>query len=265
MLLNEFNLLRAVEIIFAISLLLQGAEFLCMRSASAVSLGWSWSVQREDLCHTAPWLRRFFDLAFRPEVYRAHLFLRMAVSFYLLLYGGTIFCVLFLFFGTLCILIRWRGAFNGGSDFMTLVVITGLMIARLGAPWLGDTLAFRAGLLYIAIQALSSYFLSGTVKLFYDGWRDGRALPALLDGGIYGPLKPDSIFRRQSIARVCSWAFIVWECVFPLTMISPRWTLIWCLLALGFHFLVFWYFGLNRFFWAWAATLPAIIYCATCF
>ena len=86
MLLNEFNLLRAVEIIFAISLLLQGAEFLCMRSASAVSLGWSWSVQREDLCHAAPWLRRFFDLAFRPEVYRAHLFMRMAVSFYLLLY-----------------------------------------------------------------------------------------------------------------------------------------------------------------------------------
>ena len=41
MLLNEFNLLRAVEIICAISLLIQGAEFLRMRSASTVNLGWN--------------------------------------------------------------------------------------------------------------------------------------------------------------------------------------------------------------------------------
>jgi hypothetical protein len=30
-----------------------------------------------------------------------------------------------------------------------------------------------------------------------------------------------------------------------------------------FHFLVFWYFGLNRFFWAWLAAYPALIGCAT--
>jgi hypothetical protein len=29
-----------------------------------------------------------------------------------------------------------------------------------------------------------------------------------------------------------------------------------------FHFLVYWYFGLNRFFWAWLASFPAVIYCA---
>ena len=265
MLLDEANLLRAVEIIYAVSLLIQAAEFVFMRPPSTDTTGWCWSVQRDDLSHAPFWLRRFFDLIFRPDIYRVHLFLRMFTALYVLLSGGNVFCMLFLFFGTLCILIRWRGAFNGGSDFMTLVVITGLMIARLGAPWLGEELAFRAGLLYIAIHALSSYFLSGAVKLLYDGWRDGRALPALLDGGIYGPLRPDSIFRRRSIACVCSWGFILWECIFPLTVINMQLTVIWCGLAIIFHLLVFWYFGLNRFFWAWAATLPAIMYLSTFF
>jgi len=29
-----------------------------------------------------------------------------------------------------------------------------------------------------------------------------------------------------------------------------------------FHYLVYWYLGLNRFFWAWLATYPAVLYCA---
>jgi hypothetical protein len=35
-----------------------------------------------------------------------------------------------------------------------------------------------------------------------------------------------------------------------------------CASAVVFHFLVFWYFGLNRFFWSWLATFPAVIGCA---
>jgi hypothetical protein len=37
---------------------------------------------------------------------------------------------------------------------------------------------------------------------------------------------------------------------------------IMCILASIFHFLVFWYFGLNRFFWAWVTCFPAVIYCS---
>ncbi|UUZ62889.1 hypothetical protein LP417_24100 [Polaromonas sp. P1-6] len=35
-----------------------------------------------------------------------------------------------------------------------------------------------------------------------------------------------------------------------------------CAVAAVFHFLVFWFFGLNRFFWAWISTFPAVLYCA---
>ena len=48
----------------------------------------------------------------------------------------------------------------------------------------------------------------------------------------------------------------------PLALLSPLWAMALCTVAMGFHFMVFRFFGLNRFFWAWVATFPAIIWCA---
>jgi hypothetical protein len=84
----------------------------------------------------------------------------------------------------------------------------------------------------------------------------------MLDGGVYGPLAGDSLFRKPVIAVCCSWAFIVWECAFPLALLHAPTVVLWCGIAALFHFLVFWHFGLNRFFWAWCASFPAIIHCA---
>jgi hypothetical protein len=55
---------------------------------------------------------------------------------------------------------------------------------------------------------------------------------------------------------------MVWECTAPLVLISQQLASIWCAIAVAFHLLVFRFFGLNRFFWAWVTTLPAIVYCA---
>jgi hypothetical protein len=71
-----------------------------------------------------------------------------------------------------------------------------------------------------------------------------------------------SLFRRPAIARACAWAFILWECSFPLAMAGPRCAIAACSVAAVFHFLVFRFFGLNRFFWAWVVSFPAIIYCS---
>jgi hypothetical protein len=160
--------------------------------------------------------------------------------------------------GTLLLLVRWRGAFNGGSDFMTLVTLTGILLAQVVALWADKGLGWAVGLSYIAIHTLSSYFVSGWIKLLQPEWRSGRALTIFLNGGIYGPLSPDSIFRRPQVAIVCSWAFILWEAVFPLSLINPNGALLFMVIAAVFHFLVFWFFGLNRFFWAWLTNLTAV-------
>jgi hypothetical protein len=43
-------------------------------------------------------------------------------------------------------------------------------------------------------------------------------------------------------------------------LLFPNGTPLFVGVALLFHFLVFWFFGLNRFFWAWAANLSSIFF-----
>jgi hypothetical protein len=169
---------------------------------------------------------------------------------------------LLLFLMALVLLFRWRGAFNGGSDFMTLVGLSGLLLAHLGQALGHSEAGWTAALWYVTLQTVTSYFVSGWVKLLRPEWRSGAALPVFLDSGVYGPLPADSMFRRPWVARAVSWGFTVWEGCFVLALLDQRLAFLFCASAVLFHFLVYWYFGLNRFFWAWLASFPAVIYCA---
>ena len=112
------------------------------------------------------------------------------------------------------------------------------------------------------LQSITSYFMSGWVKILRPEWRSGQAMTIFLNGAIYGPLPEDHLLRNPRLAFLGSWAFIFWECAFPFALINPAHALGFCMIAGGFHFLVFWFFGLNRFFWAWMCSFPAIIWCA---
>ena len=253
--------IRALECLLAISLLIQTLEFLRLKNFSDTLSVWSWDVQRKDVSHAPQWVQTVFNWLYRERVHHTHLLLRAGAAASLFV-GASLASSVFLFVSTVIILIRWRGAFNGGSDFMTIVVLTGLLVSQLAQPFLGPVLAWKAGLWYITIHSITSYFISGAIKLLSREWRDGRMLTHFLEGGLYGPLATDSLFRRRSVAVLASWAFIVWECLFPIALAGPQWALHWCAIAAIFHFLVFRFFALNRFFWAWSASFPAIVYCS---
>lgn len=252
---------RLFECIGAISLLIQTIEFLNLSAQTGREGVWTWSVQRKDLAHANPVTQKIFDVLFEDGVLRAHLWLRLLLISSLFL-GSSSGTSVLIFTSTVILLVRWRGAFNGGSDFMTLVFLTSLMIGNLAAPFLGTETAWTVALWYVCVQSLTSYLLSGASKLLAGRWRDGQALTYFLDGGIHGPLRAGSIYRNPRVAIGCSWAFMVWECTAPLVLISQQLASIWCAIAVAFHLLVFRFFGLNRFFWAWVTTLPAIVYCA---
>lgn len=250
---------RAFEVLLGWSLLLQTLEYLRLIELDRVS---HWPAQRSELPTRPAWLRPLLDALMGPGAYRAMLLVRLLLS--LLLMAGLLPLIgaLLLFLIALALLMRWRGAFNGGSDFMTLVGLTGLLIAHGVGALTDPELGWRAGLWYVALQSVTSYFVSGWVKLLRPEWRNGSALPAFLDSGVYGPLPERSVFRRPAVARAVSWGFTVWEGCFPLALLDVRLAMGLCASALVFHFLVFWYFGLNRFFWSWLATFPAVIGCA---
>jgi hypothetical protein len=252
--------LRWTEFVFAWSLALQTLEYLRMGAATHPEGLWSWTLQRRDIPVAA--VRRALDVLFHPVVHQGHLVVRLLLAVLLCVSGGSWGLIAFLFVGNLLILIRWRGAFNGGSDFMTLVVLTGLLIAYTVGTWVDAELGVRAGLWYICIQSVTSYFMSGAVKLLRVQWRNGEAMTIFLNAAIYGPLPPQHWLRHRVWAMLGSWGFIAWECAFPFALVGPWHAVAFCAVAAVFHFLVFWFFGLNRFFWAWMASFPAIVWCA---
>ena len=242
------------------SLLLQTAEFFRLLTMDRVG---SWSIQREEVPSRPQWVRSLLDRSMQGPGYVLLLCLRLGIALALL--GGWVnpALALVLFVSSVLLLFRWRGAFNGGSDFMTLVCVTGLLIAQLiGHFTHNPTLGWRAGLWYVTVYVVSSYFVSGWVKLLRTEWRNGHAMTVFLDGGVYGPLAAHSIYRRPQLAALVSWTFTVWEGCFPLALLDVRIAWFMCCTAPVFHYLVYWYFGLNRFFWAWLATYPAVLYCA---
>ena len=257
---NGDTVIQCITCLCAWSVLLQTIEYWRIADSADPSGVWSWPVQRADIPDASPKLKSFLDWAYAPAVYRAQLLLRGLAALALALGGANLGVALVLFGGQLLLLVRWRGAFNGGSDFMTLVTLTGILMAQVLALFIDPAMAWAAGLGYVGIHTLSSYFVSGWVKVKRAEWRSGRALTVFLNSGLHGPLPVDSVFRKPAVALVCSWAFILWEGVFPLVLFKPDWVWVFGGVALLFHFMVFWFFGLNRFFWAWATNLSSLFF-----
>jgi hypothetical protein len=157
---------------------------------------------------------------------------------------------------TALIAVRWRGSFNGGSDFMTLVVLTGVAISA----GFGNTPQAQTGCLwYIALQVCTSYFVAGFAKLKKGNWRSGRALQGFLGSTIYQPSSLlSAVTRRRGLLCFVSWVLIFFECSFPLALLNSRFSAVYLGLAVGFQLMNFYVFGLNRFVWAWGAAYPAI-------
>ncbi len=250
---------RAFEVLLGWSLALQSLEYLRIIRMDRIS---HWPVQRQELPAKPAGLSELLDRLMQPVPYRALLLLRLILALILMAGGLGLMGSLLLFVIALVLLFRWRGAFNGGSDFMTLVGLTGLLLAHGGQALGQGDLGWTAALWYVTLQTVTSYFVSGWVKLLRPEWRSGAALPVFLDSGVYGPLPESSVFRRPRVARAISWGFTVWEGCFVLALLDQRLALLFCASAVLFHFLVYRYFGLNRFFWAWLASFPAVIYCA---
>lgn len=253
---------RLTEWFLALGLMIQTIEYLNLRSAWGDGGVWAFSLQGRDF-KSAPLIHSFFSVIAQETVFFWLLLARLLAVLILIFAGGSLPLTAFLFVTGLIILMRWRGAFNGGSDFMTMAVMTGCLIAYVIGFFHDEDLGWKAGLIFIAIQSATSYFISGGVKLLSPEWRSGRVLPLFLDGGVYGPLSVHSPYWFSAVAGVVSWAFIVWECSIPLALLFLPNALVFCAMGLVFHFMVFWYFGLNRFVFAWLSSYPALCFFAS--
>lgn len=148
----------------------------------------------------------------------------------------------------------FKGPYNGGADKMILLALTCVVAAHY-LP-MGEI-----ALAYLAVQLVLSYMVSGLVKLKNPDWRSGQALFEVFSLSAYpqsGNLR--TLGGRARFMRTGSWAVIGFEIAFPLALLTAQTTLAALVLAATFHTANAVLFGLNRFFWAWIAVFPALIW-----
>jgi HTTM domain len=177
----------------------------------------------------------------------------------LLLVAGfqTQWVALLLFVLGLAMLQRFQGPYNGGSDRMSLLILSFLNLANFAPTIFWQEIAFG----YLALQLVCSYFFSGWVKVVNPEWRSGRALCDVFQFSVY-PVSESLRGWAQSprLLFVMAWSVMIFELVFPLALFSEMALIVALVIAGTFHFANACLFGLNRFFWIWLAAYPSILW-----
>ena len=105
-------------------------------------------------------------------------------------------------------------------------------------------------------------------KLFRDKvkeqkWRMGTAVYGFVSSPNYKT--PKFLIEKSkdlAFAKYMAWSVILFELTFPLVLTLPSLTTLYLAAGVVFHLVNFITFGLNRFFWVWCASYPAIYYCS---
>lgn len=266
MLLSAHRALAVVAALLALSVALQSLELLSVRRDFAAQGVFSWQVIRDDVAALPRPLRALLDALLDDGRFVLLLGVQLGLALVLPWTSGALVPLALLLTGLL-VCVRFRGTYNGGSDAMTLVVMLGLWVARLGpepahAGLLAGSVWQRAGLGYIGAQLVLSYLLAGVAKLREPRWREGRALPRLLRAHQYAvPASLQHALSSPPRAFAASWLVMLFECAFPgAPWLGP----VGCALVLAagatFHLVNVVALGLNRFFWAWLAAYPALLF-----
>ncbi|HOY22892.1 MAG TPA: HTTM domain-containing protein [Cellvibrio sp.] len=157
-----------------------------------------------------------------------------------------------------CVLLyRFQGPYNGGSDCMSILVLLCLFLSHIAPSPFWQQLALG----YLAFQLTFSYFQSGYIKIINADWRSGQALADVFAITAY----PVSEHARRwakspQLMFVMSWSVIVFELLFPLSLLNRYALIVALAIAAMFHLANACLFGLNRFFWIWPAAYPIILW-----
>jgi hypothetical protein len=139
-----------------------------------------------------------------------------------------------------------------------------LLAAQLLASFAPNSRSVQiACLAFIALQAALAYGVAGWAKLLKPSWRNGAYLHGLIQTELYGHPLTKRLLANRKTACYLSLVLIAVECSFPLGLLTGHMGAIaLCSLVLCMHLANAYVLGLNLFVWAFAATYPAVIFCA---
>jgi len=258
--------LRAIALIAGIGVSISGLEDLAMLKCFSDQGLLSWEVNRlENRWSTLGPLSTLMNRLISFRCFRFVLLARM-LSAVLVAAVASVSSLnptlLFVVFASSAILsLRSRYGLDGAHQ-MWLVLFGSLFLAHIRPP--GD-IARVAALWFIAIQTGLSYFVAGAYKTVSRSWWNGQGLIGVLGTITYGN---NTLYKLVTghllIARLVSWAIMVFECSFWFVFVGDT-RIVPFMLALGviFHVGVALTMGLNDFLLAFPAAYPAVVYCVS--
>jgi hypothetical protein len=243
------------ERLIGFAIVLQSVELLLVRNNFYENGIWSWFDLRNDY---PEFFQVFLSLVLSRRSFVGLLIVQAIFAVLLMAFpDGALAAELLIFLAIVTLLESWRyrGTYNGGSDFMTMVVLIGLTGARIFSQWEKYFIA------YIAVQVCLSYFISGLVKLKKKNWITGEAFQSLSRSQSYSiPSRARKLMSRAGFARCASLLLIIYEVSFPFALVNTDFCRVYIVIAVMFHLAMVYVFGLNRFLWAWFSAYPALFY-----
>tara|TARA_B110001454_G_C12723300_1_gene436379 strand:+ start:44488 stop:45264 length:777 start_codon:yes stop_codon:yes gene_type:complete len=248
----EASLLITTRLL-SFTMLFQAIEIFILSRQTNFRYVWSYNNLRCDLEQGLPlkkkWVENLFSISSLQKIAILQILLACTATLYP---HAAIFTGLFLTHLLICI--RFRGAFNGGSDMMTFVVLTGTIVATLGFT--------KIGLIYIATHTLYSYFKAGLAKIKHKEWQNGQAIPAFLSRSLFPDIQNTAaqLANQKAINLTLGIGTLIFELSVLGLLFAPNASQLYFALAVVFHLAVYFCFGLNRFFWIWLTAWPATLF-----
>jgi Vitamin K-dependent gamma-carboxylase len=257
---------RLVILFFGVGLAISTLEYLFLLREFSGGGVYSWTILRTAVMrrgHTRL-LAPLLDLLYGVRGVAVLLVLRLAgtISVMVLPVGSVPFTAAAAIMTVSHLLFSARQVFgDDGSDQMNSILA--LTILLCAGPH-STPLILNAGLWFIAMQAVLSYFSAGVAKAISPIWRGGAAVQQIFDTASYGD-RGVAVFlaRHQFVGALMSWGVIAFEVTFPAGLLLPA-PALEVVLVFGamFHLLNAVIMGLNSFLWSFLATYPALVYAA---
>jgi hypothetical protein len=241
----------------SITFFLSGIEFWILSTKKSFFSIWSFSNLQKELESGLPLPKPWIKALFSDSSFQAIIFIHIAAAAFLFLISH--WAIVFLLLLThLIICVRFRGTFNGGSDMMKFVILTGVLIILAS----DEKVVQQLGLFYICIHMILSYFKAGWSKLMNREWRTGAALPEFLSRSLFHESKKLSeyLLENPKLNHIITWSVLLFELGILVILFKPELTSIFFGIAMAFHFCNYLFLGLNRFFWIWLCGWPALLY-----
>lgn len=244
------------EWIVALILIINSFELYSISQEPSFKAIWSLDHLNKEFYMSLPFPKFLINGLFSIKGFRFTLISLLWISFYS--FFAPSFSI-YILMGVLHLLInmRFRGNFNGGSDTMTFVLLTGLSIMHFSHSERSQ----KWGLIYIGVHAMYSYFKAGLAKIRHSEWRSGTAITDFLSESLMESkwIALKIIKTHRFFPPLIAWMTLGFELGIVSLFIYPNRAVYYALMALVFHFFIFLFFGLNRFFWVWMGAWPGII------